>query len=65
MSRARAGAYALWQFRDYLRDRAVPTLIVGTLSGYLGFEAVAKELPLPRSGAPAPPLRRPRPLPPR
>ena len=51
MSRARTGAYALWQLRDYLKDRAIPTLIVGTLSGYLGFEAVAKELPLPRSGA--------------
>ena len=52
MSRARASAYALWQLRDYLKDRAIPTLIVGTLSGYLGYEAVAKEFPLPRSGAP-------------
>ena len=51
MSRARAGAYALWQLRDYVKDRAIPTLIVGTLSGYLGFEAVAKEFPLPRAGA--------------
>ena len=55
MSRARVGAYALWQLRDYLKDRAIPTLIVGTLSGYLGFEAVVKELPLPRAGAPVSP----------
>ena len=27
MSRARVGAYALWQLRDYLKDRGVPTLI--------------------------------------
>ena len=40
MSRARVGAYALWQLRDYLKDRGVPTLIVATLSAYLSLSAI-------------------------
>lgn len=35
MSRARTGAYALWQFRDYFKDRGLPTIIVGTVAAYL------------------------------
>jgi hypothetical protein len=35
VSRARVGAYALWQLRDYLKDRGLPTMIVGTLAAYL------------------------------
>ena len=40
MSRARVGAYALWQLRDYLKDRGVPTVIVATLSAYLSLSAI-------------------------
>jgi hypothetical protein len=29
------GAYALWQLRDYFKDRGLPTMIVGTLAAYL------------------------------
>ena len=47
MSRARVGAYALWQMRDYLKDRGLPTMIVATLSAYLSlggiFEPRARE----------------------
>jgi ABC-type transport system involved in multi-copper enzyme maturation permease subunit len=34
-SRARLGAYALYQCRDYVMDRGVPTALVGTLFGYM------------------------------
>lgn len=34
--RARLGAYAWWQLRDYFMDRGVPTLIISLLFGYLG-----------------------------
>jgi hypothetical protein len=34
-ARARLGAYALWQARDYLMDRGAPTLLIGTLFGYM------------------------------
>ncbi len=40
--RGRVGMYGLWQLRDYLIDRGVPTLIIGTLLGYL---TVAPMLP--------------------
>ena len=33
--RGRVGRYALWQFRDYIVDRAFPTLISSVLIGYL------------------------------
>lgn len=33
--KARMGAYALWQLRDYLMDRGAPTIIIGTLLGYM------------------------------
>lgn len=33
--RSRLGAYALWQARDYFVDRGVPTLLIGTLFGYM------------------------------
>lgn len=33
--RARVGRYGLWQFRDYMMDRGLPTLIVCVLFGYL------------------------------
>jgi hypothetical protein len=36
--RARMGAYALWQLRDYAFDRGAPTFIVATLFGYLGLQ---------------------------
>jgi hypothetical protein len=45
MSRARAGAYALWQLRDYLKDRGLPTLIVATLSAYLGLNPILERMP--------------------
>lgn len=31
MSRARLGAYALWQLRDYVLRRGLPTMIIGAL----------------------------------
>ncbi|HUQ46598.1 MAG TPA: hypothetical protein VM033_08120 [Gemmatimonadaceae bacterium] len=34
-ARARLGAYALWQLRDYFMDRGAPTVLVGTLFGYM------------------------------
>ena len=52
MSRARAGAYALWQLRDYFKDRGVPTLIVATLSAYLGLNPILERMP--RLGDPVP-----------
>lgn len=33
--RAQVGLYGLWQFRDYLIDRGLPTAIVSALFGYL------------------------------
>ena len=35
MSRARTASYAFWQLRDYFKDRGLPTVIVGSLAGYL------------------------------
>lgn len=32
---ARLGGYALWQMRDYLMDRGVPTVLIGALFGYM------------------------------
>lgn len=43
--RARVGAYALWQLRDYFKDRGLPTLIVGILSGYLGLSPIMERMP--------------------
>ena len=40
--RAQIGLYGLWQFRDYLMDRGLPTAIVTSLFGYL---TVAPMLP--------------------
>ncbi len=40
--RGQLGAYGLWQLRDYLIDRGLPTVIVCTLFGYL---TVAPGLP--------------------
>ena len=34
-SRARLGAYASWQVRDYLMDRGAPTALIGLLFGYM------------------------------
>ena len=42
---ARVGAYALWQLRDYIKDRGLPTLIVAMLSGYLGLSPIIERLP--------------------
>jgi hypothetical protein len=43
--RARVGAYALWQLRDYVKDRGLPTLIVAMLSGYLGLTPIIERMP--------------------
>jgi hypothetical protein len=51
--RARLGAYALWQLRDYLMDRGAPTFIVATLFGYMGLAPLMENLAN-RSG-PVPP----------
>ena len=48
MSRARAGAYALWQLRDYLKDRGLSTLVVAALSAYLGWSMMTDTSPMPR-----------------
>ena len=42
---ARVEAYALWQLRDYIKDRGLPTLIVAMLSGYLGLSPIIERLP--------------------
>ncbi|MFL5618730.1 MAG: hypothetical protein ACJ79A_10095 [Gemmatimonadaceae bacterium] len=52
MSRARVGAYALWQLRDYLKDRGLPTVIVATLSAYLGLEPLLERMPRPTDPVP-------------
>jgi len=33
--RSRIGTYALWQLRDYFKDRGLPTVIIAVLFGYL------------------------------
>jgi hypothetical protein len=43
--RSRVGTYALWQLRDYAKDRGIPTLVVGTLTGYLGLAPMLVSLP--------------------
>jgi ABC-type transport system involved in multi-copper enzyme maturation permease subunit len=48
MSRARVGTYALWQLRDYLKDRGLSTLIVAVLSAYLGWSMMTETMPMPR-----------------
>lgn len=40
MTRARLGAYAPWQLRDYLMDRGAPTALVSALFGYLGLGTI-------------------------
>ena len=45
MSNTRVGAYALWQLRDYFKDRGAPTLIVATLSAYIGLSPILERLP--------------------
>jgi hypothetical protein len=52
--RARVGAYALWQLRDYFKDRGLPTLIVALLSGYLGLSPIIERMP--RRTDPLPPM---------
>jgi hypothetical protein len=42
---ARVAAYALWQLRDYVKDRGVPTFIVALLSGYLGLSPIIERMP--------------------
>jgi len=37
---ARLGRYSLWQVRDYVLNRGLPTLIVMLLLGYLGVSAI-------------------------
>lgn len=34
--KGRIGLYALWQLRDYIMDRGLPTLLVALLFGYVG-----------------------------
>ena len=43
--RTRVGAYALWQLRDYAKDRGLPTLIVSILTGYLGLSPMLGQMP--------------------
>jgi hypothetical protein len=52
--RARVGGYALWQLRDYFKDRGLPTLIVALLSGYLGLSPIIERMP--RRADPVPPM---------
>jgi ABC-type transport system involved in multi-copper enzyme maturation permease subunit len=49
VSRARVGAYAGWQLRDYLKDRGLSTLVVAALSAYLGWSMMTEKTPMPRS----------------
>jgi hypothetical protein len=56
--RARVGAYALWQLRDYAKDRGLPTLIVALLSGYLGLSPIIERMPMRTDAVPAPLLTR-------
>jgi len=47
VSRARLGVYALWQLRDYLKDRGLSTLIVAALSAYLALSTTTETVPMP------------------
>jgi len=42
--RAQLGAYALWQLRDYVVDRGVPTLIVSLLLGYMTYDGIVNQV---------------------
>jgi len=42
--RARLGRYTLWQVRDYVFNRGLPTLIVALLIGYLGVSTLLARL---------------------
>ena len=42
--RARLGRYSLWQVRDYVLNRGLPTLIFALLFGYLGVSAILAAL---------------------
>ena len=55
MSRARVGAYALWQLRDYLKDRGLSTVIIAVLSAYLAMSTTTETVPMPRPGDPVVP----------
>ena len=55
---ARVGVYALWQLRDYLKDRGVPTFIVALLSGYLGLSPILERMPMRSDPVPTPLLVR-------
>jgi hypothetical protein len=44
---ARLGRHALWQLRDYLLNRGLPTLIVALLLGYLGVSTLLARLNAP------------------
>jgi len=50
---AHVGAYALWQLRDYFKDRGLPTLIVALLSGYLGLSPIIERMPTRADPVPA------------
>ncbi len=50
---ARVGAYAVWQLRDYFKDRGLPTFIVALLSGYLGLSPIIERMPTRADAVPA------------
>jgi hypothetical protein len=49
---ARLGAYTLWQARDYVMNRGLPTLIIALLLGYLGISSM--EVQSKMRGGPSP-----------
>ena len=55
MSRARVGAYALWQLRDYFKDRGLSTLIIAVLSAYLAMSTTTETVPMPLPSDPVVP----------
>ena len=57
MSRARVGAYALWQLRDYFKDRGLSTLIIAALSAYLAMSTTTETVPMPLPSDPVVPAQ--------
>lgn len=50
--RARLGAYTLWQARDYVMNRGLPTIIIALLLGYLGISSMTLQSKM--RGGPSP-----------
>ena len=44
MNRGRLARYSLWQFRDFVMDRGIGIVIIGSLWGYVMFEPIRRAM---------------------